>query len=484
MTCLNHYFTKFSITTVFSLVLSSILLTNKAITTPINNYQDPVVFHTVMGSDKFYSPTGKAGFALHLSPFYQHTHTANKPEGTKTANGNIWGAWNMAGIFLNDNPRPITQPMPFYAATKTILRNLANELRTLPYSKDYTLEARFNPDEEAYKALYFQSVDLKYEKMGLRGQINFDLGVGVGACVKGGIANLKNRPSYFALEKQFGTEAGIIPADSTNPVTVEPAAKIQATKIYENLMGENARRQLFKELGFDTSETNITDLEDLYGNVYWHIPIKMREKGEHTFSVIPYLSVGASLPMGKERKMSTLYPAINSNDGFAGLTAEGAIGLDFPDMMQLSFGGGITMFNSRDFTKVHVPTSEFQSGIYPWTTSISRQPGALWYANVSMKADNIMSKRDIPNFSCYFDYIYAEHRHDSIKIKEPNPATKQYFRPDLLERDSSWKAQMVHAGIKFGLSKNVYLATAVQATVGGSRTYRPTTLLGSLIMSF
>lgn len=465
-------------------MLSSISLIDKLIAIPINNYQDPIVFHTVMGSDKFYSPTGKAGFALNLSPFYQHTHTANKPDGTKTPDGNIWGAWNMAGIFLNDNPRPTTQPMPFYTSTKTFLKTLATQAITLPYSKDYTLESKFNPDEDAYKALHFQSVDLKYEKTGLRGQINFDLGVGLGVSVKGGIANLKNRPSNFALDKKFGTEAGIIPEDTNNPVTVNPEAKPQASQIYENVMGVNARRQLFKELGFDTSETNITDIEDLYGNLYWHIPIKMREKGEHTFSVIPYLSVGASLPMGKERKMNTLYPVINSNDGFAGLTAEGAIGLDFPNMMQLSFGGGMTMFNSRDFTKVHVPTSEFQSGIYPWTTSISRQPGALWYANISMKADDIMSKKDIPNFSCYFDYIYTEHRHDTIKIKDPNPSTTKFFRPDLLERDSCWKAQMVHAGIKFGLSKNVYLATAVQATVSGSRTYRPTTLLGSLIMNF
>ncbi|MBM3886604.1 hypothetical protein FJ364_01625 [Candidatus Dependentiae bacterium] len=477
---LTHYLTK----NTALIPLIALCLSNRISTTPANNYQDPVVFHTVMGSDKFYNPGGKANLSLHLSPFYAHTHTAYTPQGKKASNGNVFGTWNMAGLFLNDNPRPTTQPMSFYTKTKNVLKNLKNQSSTLPYSKDYTNEATFNPDEDAYQAVYYQAVDLKYEKMGLRGQLNFDLGVGLGAAVKGGIANLKSRLPTYTIQKNFGTAAGLLPVDPEAGTSPAPGAQPQALQIYESSLGENARRQLFKELNFDASESNITDLEDLYGNVYWHVPIKIKEKGDHVFSLIPYLSVGASLPMGKDRNQNRLYPVINGNDGYTGLTAEGAIALDFPNMMQLSFGGGITMFNTRDLTNAHVPTSEFQRGIYPWTTSISRQPGAIWYANVSMKADNIASKRDIPNFSCYFDYIYTEHQHDTIKLKEPKATFAQYFRPDLLERDSSWKAQILHGGIKFGLSKNVYMATAVQTIIGGTRVYRPTTLLGSLIMTF
>lgn len=451
--------------------------------TPINNYQDPVIFHTVMGSDKYFNPTGKAGFALHISPFYQHTHSANTPSGTKTSNGNVFGTWNMAGLFLNDAPRPTAQNFAFYNQTKTFLRNLKNDPATNPYSKDYTNEALFNPDEDAYNALTYHDVSLRYEKLGLRGQINFDLGIGLGMNVKGGVVNMKNRPDNFALQQAFGQNAGLLPAGDSGAAPSD-AAKAQALGIYERVLGANARRQLFKEIGLDASEYDVTDLEDLYANIYWHVPIKIKEHGEHVFSLVPHLSVGASLPMGKERDYNKLFGVINGNDGYAGLTAEGAIALDFPAMMQLSFGGGVTMYNTRDLVGYHVPTSDFQSGLYPWRTSVSRQPGPLWYANISMKADDIMSKKDVPNFSVYFDYIYAQHMHDVIKLKEPNAALAGAFKPELLQRDSSWRAQVLHGGIKCGLSKNVYLTFSAQGTISGARTYRPTTLLGGLIMSF
>lgn len=471
--------------TAFSLV--ALMGITSLTATAVNNYQDPVIFHTVMGSDKFYSPTGKANFAVHISPFYQHTRAASKPESSKTSNGNVWGPWNMAGLFLNDNPRPVTKPFVFYQQSKGILRNLRNDPAGLKYSRDYTTDATFNPDEDSFKAFQYQDVNIKYEKMGLRGQISFDLGVGLGINVKGGIVNMRNRPYNFILQPAFASNAGLSTnTDATGAAPAAPSAEqqAQALKIYEATMGENARRSLLKEIGFDTREFSLTDLEDLYGNFYWHVPIKIHEQGEHVFSIVPYLSVGASLPLGQERNYNKIYAVVNGSDGFAGLTAEGAIALDFPKMMQLSAGGGLTVYNTRTLTGYHVPTSDFQSGLYPWTTSITRQPGPVWYMNISMKADDIMSKKDVPNFSVYFDYIYAEHLRDTVRVKEPNAAFAQYFKPEMLERDSLWKAQMLHAGIKCGLSKNIYLAFSAQGTIGGSRTYRPTTILGGLIASF
>lgn len=484
----SNYFTRIN-----RLILSSALISltffipTKIAATPVNNYQDPVIFHTVMGSDKYYTPNDKAGFSLHLSPFYQHTHSASRPDGTKTSNGNVFGQWNMAGIFLNDlttNAQAIEQikkvtggptgDTPYQKVKRTIS----------DYDKNLLNDGIFNPNYPSFQQATFQDVSLRYEKTGLRAQINFDLGVGLGMNIKAGIVDMKNRPDYFTLDKKFAIGIGLITDsnDSSAQLFTGDAHK-NALAMYNKLLSPSGVNNILGTVGFDTNDFELTDLEDLYANVYWHAPIKIHDKGELAFRLIPYLSVGASLPVGKKRDFNKLFAVVNGNDGFTGLTAEGALALDFPDMMQLSFGGGVTTYMSRDLDNYHVPISFNQSGIYPWTTKISKTPGALWYANVSMKAENIMSKKDIPNFSVYFDYLFTQHRADTIRLRND---TLTVFNPgiSMLQRDSTWKAQILHAGIKCGLSKNIFLAFSVQKSLPGARTYRPTTLLGGLVMNF
>ena len=457
---------------------------------PINNYQDPVIFHTVLGSDKFYSPTQKASLTFHLSPFYQHTKSASRPDGVKTSNGNVHGPWNMAGIFLNA-PADISTGLGVkvpkvmqdsFTATKTNVNTYFQG--TLP--NNTTLDQAFNQELIPYQNALYQNVTLRYEKMGLRGQLNFDLGAGLGMAIKGGIVNMKSRAEAFVLQEKFAIEAGIIPAPTGSSFAVLTGDDLKKAKtLYDTLLSPAARRNIFAALNLDLNDFETSDFEDLFANIYWHVPIKIKDNGEHIFNIVPYLSVGASAPLGRDRNPNKLFAVINGNDGFSGFTAEAALALDFPDMMQLSFGGGTTIYSSRTLANYRIPTSNNQSGIYPWVTNITRAPGPLWYVNISMKADNIMSKKDIPNFSVYFDYVYAQHKHDKFTISgQQTTAPSLTTLPGMLEADSSWKAQTLHAGVKCALSKNVALTFAAQKSLPGARTYRPTTLLGGLVMNF
>lgn len=438
--------------------------------TPVNNYQDPVIFHTVAGSDKFYSPTQKAGLTLHISPFYQHTKSASKLNGTKTSNGNVRGPWNMAGVFLNAP------------------NNLGKSFDDVKKSLDPALidDGKFNADVDPYRSAMYQEVPLRYEKLGLRGQLNFDLGAGLGMAVKGGIVNMKNRADAFVLQEEFAIKAKIIPAPAGSSVTPFEGDELKKAKaLYDSLLSPAARRKIFSTLNLDANDFELTDLEDLFGNIYWHVPIKIKDNGEHVFNIIPYLSVGASAAIGRERDYRKLFFVINGNDGFNGFTAEAALALDFPDMMQISFGGGATTHTSRSLKNYPIPTSYNQSGIYPTSaSSVTITPGPTWYVNLSMKAENIMSKKDIPNFSVYFDYVYEQHKRDVFRIDNTDKKPSVDATLGALERDSSWKAQILHAGVKCALSKNVALTFAAQKSLPGARAYRPTTLLGGLAMHF
>ncbi len=482
---ISNYFTRIN-RLVISLALISLVfvLQQRIFAIPINNYQDPVPFHTVMGSDKYYTPVEKAAFSLHLSPFYQHTHASSNPDGTKTSDGNVIGQWNMAGIFLND--ANVRTPQAITALNSPSYQNAKRALTT--FDGNLVNDNVFNQTLTAYQIPIFNDVSLRYEKTGLRAQMNFDLGVGLGMNIKAGIVDMKNRPDYFAINQNLAVGLSLISPPTNGAPNAQPAPytapkDAQALAMYNQLLSATGVNNILGTIGFDTNDFELTDLEDLHANVYWHVPIKIREKEEVAFRIIPYLSVGTSLPMGKDRNFNKLFAVVNGNDGFTGLTAEGALALDFPDMMQLSFGGGVTTYMSRDLKGYHVPNSFNQSGIYPWTTDISKKPGNLWYANISMKAENIMSKKDVPNFSVYFDYLFTQHRADSITLKDNSLTAFRPFIP-MLQRDSSWKAQVLHGGVKCALSKNVFLAFSVQKSLPGARTYRPTTLLGGLVMNF
>lgn len=473
------------------LLVLSVISHEKIFALPINNYQDPVIFHTVMGSDKFYTPTNKAGLSFHMSPFYQHTKSASKPNGAKTSNGNVQGPWNMAGIFLNAPANIATglgSPVPnatqaYFTTNQTNVNNYFQD--SLP--NGITLDQAFNPEIAPYKNALYEKVVLRYEKMGLRGQLNFDLGAGLGMAIKGGIVNLKSRPEAFYLQESFAIALGIIPPPAGSEATPLPAGAdlTKAQSLYNSILSPAARRNIFASLKLDINDVEISDFEDLFANIYWHVPIKIKDDDEHVLNIVPYLSIGASAPLGRDRNPNKLFSVINGNDGFSGFTAEAALALDFPAMMQLSFGGGTTIFSSRTLTNQRVPTSYNQSGIYPWVTNITRTPGPVWYVNISMKADNIMSKKDIPNFSVYFDYIYTQHKQDKIIVsKQQNALAAMTILPGMLENNSAWKAQILHGGVKCALSKNIALTFAAQKSLPGARTFRPTTLLGGLTMNF
>lgn len=440
--------------------------------TPLNNIQDPAIMHTIYGTDKFYPAYKKSTLSLHFTPFFQHTGSASKAEGGKVPAGNIYGRWNMYALFYNPNSIQ-GQDLRNYNAGQVTAQNFTQT----NFNTDFTQEPNFSPDDARALTGSYQTVSIKYEKLGLRGQMAFDFAFGFGLVVKGGVAHYKQIPT-FAIDQNL--QNILFPpaeAPATPPLDSLDAKTTQ--KFVNEFLSEGPRRRIAQDLGLDLSEQRKTDLEDMHIGIRWHVPFKVREKDELLFTVAPFLSIGAWLPLAQKQDRNKAFSLSLGNDGFTGISLEGAFSFDFPETVQVSAGGGGVFFTTCDINNYRVPTSEFQAGIIPWATSVTKEPGPLWYVNVSLKAEQF-----IPDFSFYCDYIYTEHLRDKLTLKETNADRRKLFLPEKSMRESSWKIQNFNAGLKYDLSRCCAFGLAIQSTISSARTYRPTTFLGSIIFIF
>lgn len=444
--------------------------------TPQNNIFDPAPAHSPAGTDKFYNPIKEKTWSLSFSPFYAHTGTASVPGSGKTWGSNIHGKWNMGAIFFN--PISTASSLPSYNAAKINLAALSPITGgSTQYNTNYTDQNAYSPDNASTQAATFNFVPVNIEKIGLRGKCNFELPRGFGITIKGGAAE---------------TRQIIMGNFDTGSLINDTYSNSNAQALYTNLMSAPALQKISRDVGINVSSFKKTGLEDVHVSLSWQIPFPMKETGDSEYadkeevvlSLVPYLSVGTWIPLADHTDQSNPFSLPAGNNGHIGLTAEAALALDFPEMMQISIGGGAVFFAEKDFAQFRMPTHSAQIGFIPWTTSVTRRPGITWYLNASMKAENFVSKKDIPNFSFYFDYIYTEHIKDSIILREPDNTKAALFLPSVVESRSAYRTQQMFGALHCAFTSNIGASIGAQGTISGARSYRPTTLIWSLNMKF
>ena len=456
-----------------SLLYTTLLSTfygNNLTAVPQNNILDSAPMHSLRGSDNFYKEVNKPTLSLSLAPFYLHTATTSQPGTGKTWGSNIYGQWNMAALFFNTPSTINTTLLPNYTAAKTAIAGFPTSTATSPYNIDLTNPATYSPDNPSMQVVRYDYIPVNVEKSGIRSKIGIDLGGGFGLSVKGGVSLLKQAAGNFSTAQ--------LTTDMNPPTSSDNSTN--ATTLFNYLMGDEGRTLVAKDLGMDLRSFKKTSLEDMHVATHWHLPIPMKEKDTLVFNLVPFFSIGAWLPLAERRDQNKVFSLPGGSDGHLGLTAETAIAFDFPDMLQISIGGGAAFYAAKDFASYRVPTSKYQTSIIPWRTAVTKEPGVTWYLNASMKAENFVSKKDIPNFSFYFDYIYTEHMHDSIILREPNPVLASFFRPDILEERSSYKTIEMFGALHCAITSNIGFGIGAQGTISGTRSYRPTTLIWSL----
>lgn len=498
------------------------LLSSKILSIPQLNIADPNPVYTIYGSDKYFTRIKGAELSLHITPYFQHTSTASKkdddptgafyiptsttvggvsvltPRKNKVPIGNIYGSWNMFGLFFND-ARPSSGTFTELDNARSVIASLANVTGGL--SGDFTQEINFNPDCGGCEIVgYYKSVEVEYQKAGLRGKIGLDFGFGLGMDIKGGFGSYSQiprfiiadqltniltvggslTPPYTGNEASGTTSSPTVSGTPPNLITA-PCSLDQknAQKVCMALMSDQARTRIARELDLNLSRVNVTGLEDTHVRLYWNVPFECCKNNETIVTIAPHFGIGAWLPTGLEADPNRAFSLSTGNEGYAALTIESAINFDFIDMLQFSIGGGGVFYGERTLRCQRVPTSIYQVGIIPWKTDIKRKPGSLWYLDLALKAEDF-----IPDFSFYLEWQYTEHQHDEICVINQSEGPCPLFLPGVLEERSKWKIQNVTASIKYNFSKNCAIGLGLEGVIHSERTYRSTTLFGSVIITF
>lgn len=486
---------KFFLSKLFSKILFvSILivfLPTFIFSTLMYNQYDPFAYHTIKGTNKYYTKidSGSLEAGLYISPFYQTTSYARSKEGARVPEGDMFGWWNMYGIFYGRasnsgatsiNAAPVSKPFDLVLAgggtlpqipdanTQTNYPRMSDAWRVLDDQSEggasdfdiTTLSTDFTKTENFNESTYEVNMPRTYvdtEKMGIRLELNFFSKIGLGLNVKSGLVDYRATPNF-----------------------VLPDTAIDTDMTYRYLTKYEKMEAICNELGLDISKRDEIALEDTFVQLYWRDAFKLLDSDdEHVVNVVPYIAVGAWLPTGKEKSQDAAFSLPTGNNGFWGVTVDGSINFDIPDAIQLGVGGGFANFFKRTLNNQRIANDKNQQGIFPWKARITRDPGISWYFNASVFAPYI-----IDNFSAYFDVIYLKHQRDKIKMNESNSERNAYFLPEVNEKLAEWRATMFQGGVNYEFTPGLQVGFGFQTHMNGRLVYRNTTILGTISFIF
>jgi hypothetical protein len=505
------------------------------IAAPTNNPFDPQPMHTVYGLDKYFKEKDLGEIRFSLSPFYTNANTARDSSGGKVSGGDRLGKWNMFALGYGQNAAPVTKPLvdggnnyPTLAASYNTMIAVTKQANSTTQavgiggspagvpapailSKNRyeiggsgLVETSFDPDDDTFA---FLSVPAHYERMGVRGELSFDFGFGLGVTFKGGAAEVRNHATGFAIEDQFQLDAKtnapaagrapnfksglVVTGDSAPAASDIPSLLTDASALYNAFFEQNIRSAIAKDLGLSLAHYRETVMEDVHMQLHWHLPFDIYDKrGDISTIVIPMFAVGAWLPISSGRDQNKVFSVPATNDGFVGVTADFSLGFDFPvlpnkngESLQINLGGGLTYFNEKTVKNYRFASSKYQVGMIPWTIdSIKKKPGITWYLNASMRAEEFTD-----GLSLYADYMYTAHEQDTFSIAKAAEEPYKTFATGgqaAEEERSSWKTQQAQVGISYAVNSDLRFGFAVQAPIQGVRVMRTVTVMGTVTIAF
>lgn len=493
-----------------SLLLAFVCMPLLVMAVPQNNQYDTQPIYTPFGLDKFYRERDKGEISIHLSPFYQSTNTGRNIEGTKVPLGSMMGDWNMFALsFGEKGTRKMMGNSYFESNADKAFKDLNAIFGVAPATADKFEFGITNmlgqngrgvlidPKSPASHPEHFTNdkfpfaylrVPTRYERVGIRAQLGFDFGFGLGVSVRSGVCSLKHKPKDItsADDKMVAT---IADQDTNGYEGGENKNKAKA--VYAAILSPEARARVLKDFGLDSRPYQKTDAEDTHMQIYWHMPIEiLDQQDELAMLLVPMIGCGAWIPTGKRKDQQKIFAVPTGNDGFYGITVDASFGLEFPvvpkstgESFGIAFGGGAAFFASADVKSMRFATNDLQTvTILPWTADIvSKRPGFVWYLNASIKAEHFLE-----TLSAYLDYVYTQHEKDDYVLKAYPARRQQAFEAGVaaMRGSSMWKNQQVQLGLKYDITPNIALGAAAQAHISGTRVARLVTLLGSMAITF
>lgn len=428
---------------------------------------DPAPMYSVYGANKTGTHKKKNHLEFITSPYYQHSYKALNKERKGVPLGDMHGRANMLGLLLGfKNSAGSAYLNDKYklddATNNTVLHKAYENIYVVTDGKKYLDKKDMSADpgyQDLNKKEGHLSSLLDYERVGVRGMVNYSLDAGLGFCLKGGVAQYRVKPVYTA-----------------NPETELTGDLLDA--INNNLMTSVQIRKIEKELNIKIlGEIEESGFEDASAELYWRRPYKLKDsEGDLVALAIPYIGVGAIIPVADKKVSGSTWSQSLGNNGFYGITGTVEVAFDFPGMVKISVGGTGTFFEEQDMGLQHVPTSQYQQILYPWKTTVTKRLGNQWKVYGAMRANQF-----VENMNAYFDFQYIINERDKVTLTGKD---KAFFLPQKLADESYSDAQLFSFGLDYEITEHLKFGFAVQSLFTGKHAWKTTTVLGSLDFIF
>lgn len=380
---------------------------------------------------------------ISITPFGINADKAKGPCGGEIEIGDLDGRWSMVPLLFGSVPQGQILPPTLQAARAALFPGVVGPI------EDATA---IDPNQ----LVGFFSVPIEYRKRGLRIQLETQITCNLGLSLQTGFSEISQCANFLDL-----TDSNTFACSNAN---------LTQCNVEDYLM--YPLKQIANEIGLNIDNFLKLSIEDIRLGAYWrHAHVVNRHNLDYPeFLCIPFLAVNGSFATGKPKPGSQAFAVPFGNNGHNAIGGKGGINLDFVETIEIGGEVGFTHFFQKSFDNYRIPTSEYQQGIYPFSTSACVQPGMTWFMGAKMNAYHFLH-----HLSFWAEYMYIDHRRDCLTLKCPDPA----FDPEYPTKRTSWKVQQLTTAFNYDISPNMSLGFLWQAPTAQRNAYRASTLLFS-----
>ena len=366
------------------------------------------------------------------------------------------------------------------------------------------------------------SVPIKYKKTGLRFQASMMFSRYVGVNLQIGVANISQCPTFISQnnycpnQQLCTTPCGTTGLNSTpsnacngcgptpcpniynlttdcriprnpllclDPFTNQPPnnniAWRNAVDCVENLL-MNRWKEIAEAINLDICNFSRTSVEDMHAEVFIRHGLEFgNRKDKYCWSnvlLVPFASVGGSIPFAPERNQNVLFGLPNGNDGHYSVDFKGGFSAAFRGTIEVTGEAGFTHFFSKGCRSYRMPTNEYQRFIFPYCAEAELCPGNTWHIGLAMNA-----YRFCGNLSFWAQYLFVNHDKDRYCLLSEN--CNGAFKPEQLECFSAWKNHLASVAFHYEFTPEVALGILWQFSMKRANSYNNNTFLISLVLS-
>lgn len=377
--------------------------------------------------------------------------------------GDVHGRLNMIGLTYGSVPNGQTEPALLANASTLTLYSLTGAT---------VGNSAFSDENQNFG---FFSLPVKYRKMAGRFKVSMRILDDFVVSFQGGVADMKQTVTLYINKTDNANFIDVYKGNS-NASEANWDLGLDQSVINVNLM--NQRQEIFTQMGVDGEDWQKTGAEDVSLSLVWRHNFRINKDEDPRdwarFIFTPHFIVAGTFGVGPASDPDILFSLPFGNNKHNALHFASGFSLDFYESLEVSFEAGTTHFFDRTY-ETRVPTSQYQSVLFPYKTSVKVEPGKTWHFSIGMNGYHFLDK-----LSVYALYSYVQHLTDTITLVTADSA----FIPSRLEDQTLSKVQNARIGFNYDLSPNMTFGFLWQAPLAQRAAYKATTIALSAIMTF